>query len=1753
MTVDRGYFSFVGNKTPFNKDTWDDIEHLPITFKDDDGQTHEDEQAIRFLGNKHSAPLTHGQEQAGMTRETIVYLAFPKGTDKSVLAALQKYGKSKGWRVERLSTHRDPQTVKKGSIDSVLADLQGMAHTAAPLFFTSDGAEVLRLLGSLAKKSHVPWANLPPYKVNAYGNEILLQYLAPGRDPEDLQHVVQGWEMAARVIESRQPTFKSTVETVSTGVGPAVNLTVKGPFTTFHTKGASMTEAEAVVASLGQMLNKEAPPTEMTSALPGDEIQGRFEEGKPADPCENMSDEDCAEWKKQTEEHKDQFKAAGCEKLPEGPMRDNCEEKKEEGKTASLNGYVAFYKGKQIEVTAKTSLEAQQIAAKQFKAKKPHEVTVVLAEKDGKQVTHMPLFAAEDEALAVLTQMAEGCPDNLDESDEDEANVIVASLKTLWESYKKKHPKSERPPQSLIDKAKAEDKPKEESKAEDKPKRTEEEDALDSHRKQYRKRKKELEEKVEHHKTRAEEHGKTLKEIEKDPSKGKKRTEEESDGFGGTRSWEVDPKDRAEKGKADHEKEHTKTKKQLEEHTKEDEDTYAKREQQKSQDSKPKEKKRRDSLSEAERYKEDHEEATRGQGRAATSTTFEDDVLSTLEQMAEGCPDNLDESECKEWEANTDKYEDKFKTAAHHFDGKYWYGDTVFINQVQYVYPGAELKHLGFGEFVLETPDGKMDFDRGKGQDFPGQSGRSHRLYDNKGGKVVEKAIALMERAHKSEKVAVEDDILSTLEQMAEGCPDNLDESECKEWEANTDKYEDKFKTAGDFPRSATDKEAAPTYQDYVEKKKKKKEKPLDRDAWEAKVEGTGPVNQPKRKKNYHPKVKDVMDKHDLEDADADEVRAFKKDKPSSGAKVSPQVLMQRFLSKAKPETKERMKGVAPADFMKMLGAIMDDEGGKTAGCEKLPEGGMRDNCEKKKEEGAEAKEASEDGVILALEQIAKDEDKTAAPQKLMPSALKAKIPAIGSTAEDSDPIAWVKFFSPYSGGLWLITELDGQDEMFGWAELHPGMGELGYISFRELQSLKGMGGRLPLVERDLSFKPKPLSQAKSQERRAAKEAKVSLTVSAGTRVTIHANPVSRAFYKGGLPANGTSGTVTPIAFPGGKRTSLPGPGGGLIYVQFDDEDGTFMGVSSIDLIKEVAKHAAEDTVLADLTKLAAKPAKKQVTDWMWVISKDSAGGFIVTIGDPKKHGSKIKARFSGGSAKLDLKDWVRDNVGKKVSPNHVIDITGQNLVVPNWEAEFIEALPEKQQQELKLAGVDEKKSRFEEGKPADPTENMNEEDAATWKDMNEEHGDKFKKEAAEWITYTLGVLGEPGDPAEREVKQALRAFNLVNLQGTEEGWDFTVEVKREKLDDFKRVVATLRRKLNVTVYDEDYRTVRLATCACGKSADTDGDGDCSACAHKTASALTLWAAVSKAGALLGATDAEAGRNARYWEKLADSTEYDVVQLSNVPETVASQLIDFSGQPEVRSWNTGAEAWEIAKGYTKQAGCEKLPEGGMRDNCEKKKEEGSDKDKTAGIASGLYGFTKYIQSDCEAAARKLTKAATRIARKAYLKDERSAEFISTHAKRAGSLPAKILVAAFQEMGPKLAAVRKMARLAELRAELGHKVVITAGGDQTKTELKSKAATEKEAMARTHGLYGFPVKVASLGMTACHDLHSEAGYITSNLHRRRADHHEQITGFLKAHGKEAKCHYSRLLADVYPDAGMRLASQTETGSDWISWE
>lgn len=53
-----------------------------------------------------------------------------------------------------------------------------------------------------------------------------------------------------------------------------------------------------------------------------------------------------------------------------------------------MNGYIAFYKDKKIEVYANTSYEARQKAAAIFKAKKSYQVDVHLCELGGKEVIH---------------------------------------------------------------------------------------------------------------------------------------------------------------------------------------------------------------------------------------------------------------------------------------------------------------------------------------------------------------------------------------------------------------------------------------------------------------------------------------------------------------------------------------------------------------------------------------------------------------------------------------------------------------------------------------------------------------------------------------------------------------------------------------------------------------------------------------------------------------------------------------------------------------------------------------------------------------------------------------------------------------------------------------------------------------------------------------------------------------------------------------------------------------------------------------------------------------------------------------------------------------------------------------------------------------------------------------------------------------------------------------------------------------------
>ena len=60
-----------------------------------------------------------------------------------------------------------------------------------------------------------------------------------------------------------------------------------------------------------------------------------------------------------------------------------------------MNGYVCLWQGKRCEVKAETMLQAQALAVAEFqrgtrKKVKRWDITVVLAEKGGEQVTHTP-------------------------------------------------------------------------------------------------------------------------------------------------------------------------------------------------------------------------------------------------------------------------------------------------------------------------------------------------------------------------------------------------------------------------------------------------------------------------------------------------------------------------------------------------------------------------------------------------------------------------------------------------------------------------------------------------------------------------------------------------------------------------------------------------------------------------------------------------------------------------------------------------------------------------------------------------------------------------------------------------------------------------------------------------------------------------------------------------------------------------------------------------------------------------------------------------------------------------------------------------------------------------------------------------------------------------------------------------------------------------------------------------------------------
>lgn len=102
-----------------------------------------------------------------------------------------------------------------------------------------------------------------------------------------------------------------------------------------------------------------------------------------------------------------------------------------------------------------------------------------------------------------------------------------------------------------------------------------------------------------------------------------------------------------------------------------------------------------------------------------------------------------------------------------------FYVDTAFLNSLGGI-PGVSLDSMGFGEFYANTPMGTVEFDRMRGKDFPGRSGRSHKVYDRDSGtKATEWLIDQVESRGKSVRVASDEAVLrNRLIRLAASRPD---------------------------------------------------------------------------------------------------------------------------------------------------------------------------------------------------------------------------------------------------------------------------------------------------------------------------------------------------------------------------------------------------------------------------------------------------------------------------------------------------------------------------------------------------------------------------------------------------------------------------------------------------------------------------------------------------------------------------------------------------------------------------------------------------------------------------------------------------------------------------------------------------------------------------------------------------------------------------------------------------------------------
>ncbi len=104
---------------------------------------------------------------------------------------------------------------------------------------------------------------------------------------------------------------------------------------------------------------------------------------------------------------------------------------------------------------------------------------------------------------------------------------------------------------------------------------------------------------------------------------------------------------------------------------------------------------------------------------------------------------------------------------------------------------------------------------------------------------------------------------------------------------------------------------------------------------------------------------------------------------------------------------------------------------------------------------------------------------------KLLTKEIMVRLPKLGETSEEQDPIVQCKFFDPTSQWTWYVIEGEQQEngDWLFYGYVIGVVAELGNFTLSEIQNVKqGLTGLRGLpIERDLYFSPCPLSKVRQE------------------------------------------------------------------------------------------------------------------------------------------------------------------------------------------------------------------------------------------------------------------------------------------------------------------------------------------------------------------------------------------------------------------------------------------------------------------------------------------------------------------------------------------------------------------------------------------------------------------------------------------------------------------------------------------------